>query len=358
MKPAFCFFFACLLLARAQSWTPQASGTNAALRGVSAVSESLVWASGAGGTFLRTTDGGATWKAGKLPGAADVDFRAIRAMDEDTAVLVSSGQGEQSRIYKTSDAGTSWRLIYTNLDPKGFFDAVGFWDAMHGILLGDPVKGRFVIMTTEDGGDTWKSQKGPQAEPQEGAFAASNACLFVRGAREAWFGTGGPKGARVFHSTDGGETWSVARTPVRNDSSSAGIFAIAFANARIGMAVGGDYTKPAETMGNIATTADGGKTWTAAGVPHGYRSDVKYVAGRKIWIATGTSGSDISSDDGKSWKQFDNASYNAMSFSGSNGWAVGPKGAIARLLLPAAIVARDGAPDFGLRVVAELLEKR
>jgi photosystem II stability/assembly factor-like uncharacterized protein len=300
---------------------------------VSAVSESVVWASGSGGTFLRTTDGGANWKAGKIPGASDVDFRAIHGFDENNAIMMSAGNGEKSRIYKTRDGGASWRLVYTNPDPMGFFDGIAFWDERHGILLGDPINGRFEIMTTEDGGENWKSQKGPGALPMEGAFAASNSSLCVRGAREVWFGSGGPKAARVFHSTDGGETWSIAKTPVRNDGPSAGIFSIAFANGKLGMAAGGDYSKPDDASGNLAMTADGGKTWTAAGSPNGFRSDVKYVAERKIWIVTGTSGTDVSADDGKSWKAVGGQGYNAMSFAGSSGWAVGPKGAIGKLTL-------------------------
>lgn len=202
---------------------PQESGTTASLRGVSAVSALVVWASGSGGTFFRTVDGGTRWTAGKVPGASDLDFRAVRAFDDKTAMLLSIGPGEKSRIYKTRDGGGSWNLLYTNPDPRGFFDALAFWDADHGILLGDPVDGRFVVMTTSDGGSTWIKQKTSAAMPKEGAFAASNSCLTVRGTREAWFGTGGPDGARVFHSTDGGKTWTVAKTPIRNDSASAGI---------------------------------------------------------------------------------------------------------------------------------------
>src|SRR5271163_4495136 len=218
MKPV--LYLILTAIAYAQSWTPQLSGTNASLRAVSAVSATVIWASGSGGTFLRTTDGGAHWRAGKLPGAADLDFRAIRAIDDQTAYLLSIGTGEKSRVYKTTDAGERWNLLYTNPDPKGFFDAIASWDATHGILLGDPVDGRFVVFTTDDGGVTWKRQKTPAALTNEGAFAASNSCMHVRGTREVWFGTGGPGGARVFHSTDGGQTWSVAKTPVRNDGSS------------------------------------------------------------------------------------------------------------------------------------------
>lgn len=317
-------------VARAQAWVPQESGTTASRRGVSAVSSTVVWASGSKGTYLRTTDGGAHWRVATVAGAADLDFRAI---DERTAYLLSIGSGEKSRIYKTADAGEHWNLIYTNPDPKGFFDALAFWDAAHAIVLGDPVDGHFVILTTSDSGETWQRRKTPAAVPNEGAFAASNTCLLVRGTREVWFGTGGPAGARVFHSADGGQTWSVVKTPIRNDGLSAGIFSLAFSDVRRGIAAGGDYNQTTDTTGNIAITADGGKTWTApAGTPpNGFRSAVEYLADRKMWIATGTSGSDVSRDDGKTWRQFDTGNYNALSLISSEaGWAVGPKGALAR----------------------------
>jgi photosystem II stability/assembly factor-like uncharacterized protein len=315
----------------AQVWTPQVSNTTASLRGVSAVSGTVAWASGTKGTYLLTTDGGATWKAATVPGAADLDFRAVRAFSEKTAYLLSIGTGEKSRIYRTKDGGAQWSLLYTNPDPKGFFDAIQFWDATHGIVLGDPVDGHFVILTTDDGGETWKRQKTPSAFPGEGAFAASGTCLVVLGAHDAWFGTGGPKGARVFHSGDGGHSWSVSATPVRNDVASAGIFSLAFLNPRFGMAVGGDYSKPAETSQTIAIMNDS-KKWTAPENPlSGFRSAIAYLTDRKMWIATGTSGSDVSTDNGKTWKQFDKGNYNAMSFVLSYaGWAVGPNGAIAR----------------------------
>jgi photosystem II stability/assembly factor-like uncharacterized protein len=316
---------------KGQVWTPQTSNTTTSLRGVSVVNAKVVWASGTGGTYLLTTDGGDTWKAAAVPGAADLDFRAIHAFDDKTAVLVSSGTGDKSRIYKTKDGGAKWELISTNHDPKGFFDAIAFWDATHGILLGDPVNGHFVVMTTDDAGDSWKKEKAPQAQPNEGLFAASNSCLAVLGLHNVWFATGGPKGSRIFHSQDGGRKWSVAPTPVRNDSANAGIFSIAFLNPLFAMAVGGDDTKADDSTHNIAITADGKKWTVPEGSPKGYRSAIAYLPDLKMWITTGPSGSEASSDKGKTWKQFDKGNYNAMSFFLSYaGWAVGPKGAIAR----------------------------
>ncbi len=316
---------------RAQTWLAQSSGTTASLRGVSATSAAVVWASGAGGTYLRTLDGGATWHAAVVPDAADADFRSVHALDANTAWLMSSGPGSKSRIYRTADGGAHWSLLYTNPDAGGFFDALAFWNAHRGIVLGDPVDGRFVILTTE-GGRNWRRRQLPPALANEGAFAASNSCLVTRGKRDVWFGTGGPSGARVYHSKDGGRTWTVAGTPLRHDSAGAGIFSLAFADGLHGVAVGGDYGKPADTAGNFAITADGGAVWTApeGGRPNGYRSAVAFLAGRNAWIAVGTAGSDISSD-GRNWTQFDSGSYNAVSMAGDAVWAVGPGGRIGRL---------------------------
>lgn len=318
-------------LSAAQSWVIHPIETNASLRGVSAVNSKVVWASGTGGTYLETTDGGANWRVGVVPGAEQLDFRDVHGVDERTAYLLSSGSGDKSRIYKTVDGGAHWTLQFTNEEPKGFFDALAFWDPRHGIAVGDPVAGRFEILTTEDGGEHWERQPGPSALPDEGAFAASGTCLITMGRSEAWFATGGPKAARVFHTRDAGQTWTVSQTPVRNDGASAGVFSLAFSDAMHGIAIGGDYNKPPDSSYNVALTSNGGKTWSGpeGGRPGGFRSAVVYVPERRMWIATGTSGSDVSFDDGNTWKAFDNGAYNAISFAGGIGWAVGPKGRLA-----------------------------
>ncbi len=305
------------------------------MRGVSAVSKKVVWASGTNGTYLETFDGGASWHMRVVPGAEELDFRDVQGVSAREAYLLSSGPGDKSRIYRiyrTVDAGVLAELQLTNPDPSGFWDAIAFWDAQHGIVLGDPVDGKFVILVTDDGGAHWRRKPTPPALPKEGAFAASGTCLITGGDREAWFGTGGPGAARVFHSTDGGDTWSVRNTPIRNDGASAGIFSLAFSDEQHGVAVGGDYSKPDDASHNVAITSDGGRTWTEPSGPHpnGFRSAVTYVVDRKMWIATGTTGSDVSYDDGKSWQRFDGHAYNAISFlSSKTGWAVGPKGALA-----------------------------
>jgi photosystem II stability/assembly factor-like uncharacterized protein len=228
-------------------------------------------------------------------------------------------------------------LLRLNAGAQGFWDAIGMWDEAHGILVGDPVDGRFEIFTTADGA-TWTQVKGPKAESDEALFAASGTCLFLRGTREAWFVTGGPKGARVFHTQDAGETWDDANTPLRQNSATAGIYSLALTrDGRHGVAVGGDYMKADTAVQNVAISEDGGRKWTIPGgkSPGGYRSAVALIPSLNLWIATGTSGSDISRDGGVSWITFDTTAYNAMSFAADGaGWAVGPKGAIARFAPP------------------------
>ncbi|HEY1338375.1 MAG TPA: hypothetical protein VGF59_12735, partial [Bryobacteraceae bacterium] len=187
---------------------------------------------------------------------------------------------------------------------------------------------------TDDGGAHWRRLPGPAALPNEGAFAASGTCLVAAGRRDAWLVTGGPGAARVLHSTDRGAVWTASATPVRNDSASAGIFSIAFANEKRGIVVGGDYQKPAESMGNVALTADGGTTWTTAlEPPAGFRSAVGYIRKRNAWIAVGTSGSDISVDDGRTWRTFDAGAFNAIAISPEGEIrTVGPNGRVARAL--------------------------
>jgi len=317
-----------------QTWNMQVSGTTASLRGVAAVTDSVVWASGTGGTWLLTTDGGSSWHSGAVPGAEKLDFRGVCALDARHAWLMAAGEGEKSRIYQTTDGGEHWTLLFTNPDPKGFFDGLAFRDANRGILLGDAVDGRMTVFTTADGGRNWTRQRTPDAVGEEGAFAASNSSLALGPKGTVWFATGGKGAARVFRSSDEGLSWISVGTPLRRDGPSAGIFSLAFSDSRNGIAVGGDYAKDKEAEGNLALTADGGLSWKvpAGSRPAGFRSAVAYLAERRIWVATGTSGSDLSIDGGKNWKQFDGGSWNALAVAaGKTMWAVGEKGKIAKL---------------------------
>ena len=271
----------------------QISNTTESLRGVSAVSRQVAWASGTHGTYLHTTDGGKRWAPAQVPDATALDFRGVVAFSADEAFLMSSGPGEQSRIYHTLDAGKHWKLQFTNTNPKGFFDSTAFWDPKHGVVLGDPIpdesgKLKFQVLLTDDG-ETWHvvpPKQLPEALEGEGAFAASNTCIAIPGEdrgsgaenveANVWFASGG-KAARVFRSPDHGKTWEVFETPIIHGPESAGIFSIAFRDAQHGVIAGGDYKHPRDDGPNLAFTDDGGKTWKLSDIrPQAYFSSVAY----------------------------------------------------------------------------------
>ena len=323
---------AALLLADA-AWVPQITGVRARLRGISAVNQKVAWASGTGGTVLRTRDGGNQWDVVPVPGAGELDFRDIDAFSDRVAYVLSIGNGEASRIYKTTDGGASWTLQLANTDPKIFLDAMAFWTAERGIAYSDSVDGRFVLFTTVDG-RTWTrvpADRLPPALPGEGAYAASGTNVTMHG-DHVWIGT---SSSRVLHSADRGSTWTVAQTPIPT-SESAGIFSVAFRDARHGIAVGGDYRKELEALDNAAITADGGRTWTLSKGLSGYRSAVAFVPGSKqSWIAVGPQGADLSNDDGRSWTPLRGSGFHAFSFAPRSrvGWGAGEQGSISRMEL-------------------------
>jgi photosystem II stability/assembly factor-like uncharacterized protein len=328
--------FTIIFLVSSFAWaqTPQNSRTDVPLRGISAVSEKVAWASGARGTVLRTIDGGVTWETLVIAGADSLDFRDIQAFNQNTAFVLSIGSGDQSRIYKTSDGGKIWQRQFTNSDPKAFYDCFAFWDSTHGIAISDSVDGKFPLIATSDG-MSWSpvvAKKMPAALPSEGAFAASGTCIATFGKNDVWFGTGAPS-ARVFHSADRGKNWTVAETPILHGAATQGVFSLAFWTAKDGVAVGGDYKEPSKAEKTAAFTHDGGKTWTLAlKPPHGYRSAVAVGASRTL-AAVGTSGVDVSHDGGNSWSPLLNEDLNALALFGNSGWAVGPAGKIVSIHL-------------------------
>jgi photosystem II stability/assembly factor-like uncharacterized protein len=331
------FLLACMVtMFVAPSWTMQTSGVSVRLRGVSAVSESVAWASGAGATVLRTTDGGTTWQKLNVTDEP-LDFRDVDAVDAQTAYILGAGPGPASRIYKTTDAGKTWQLQFKNEDPKAFFDAMTFWDADHGIAFGDSVDLQFYILTTTDGGRTWSRlpvTNLPPAQGNEGAFAASGTNIAVFGKTHAWIGTGAAAKSRVLRTSDSGRTWKIADTPLASGPST-GIFSIAFRDEKHGVVAGGDYQKEQEAVDNLAMTNDGGVTWTLVKGLSGFRSVVAYVPGTKILVALGPSGGDYSTDDGRTWTAITGPGFDTFSFvpGKQTGWGAGDKGKIGLLTM-------------------------
>jgi photosystem II stability/assembly factor-like uncharacterized protein len=319
-----------LSTAACAQWQTQASHTSESLRGISIFDRKTIWASGTHGTYLVTRDGGATWNVSKVPNGDSLDFRGVKAFGSET-FLLASGPGEKSRIYHPH-SGKPWELEFTNPEPQGFFDCMEFFDRLHGIVVGDPVNGRFQILRTRDGGKSWQftdPQKLPPALDGEGAFAASNTCIAINGSQNVWFVTGG-SAARVFRSVDGGETWSVSETPIVHGAASQGIFSVAFRDSVHGVIAGGDYRHPDQGGANLATTDDGGKTWKLADVSgQKFFSAIAFVGGTTPGIVVvGSAAAGFSKDELRSWEYFLPESFNAVDSKQGVTYAIGSNGAV------------------------------
>ena len=322
-------------------WELTPTGSTAQFRGLAAVSKDVAWVGGSAGTVLRTVNGGKSWQNVSPPGAETVQFRDVEAFDPKRAVVLSIGNGEDSRIYRTVDGGKSWTETFRNTDANAFYDCLDFNDNKRGLALSDPVDGKFRILATADGGKSWKMQSTagmPAALPGEFAFAASGTCLVAGPGRTAWFATGGGDRPRVFRTVDGGKRWTVADSPMASGEA-AGIFSLAFRGSLFGVAVGGDFLKPTEAVKAASVTYDGGRSWKlvpADKAPKGYRSGSAFVPNSAATvIAVGPSGSDVSYDGGRSWKQFYDGSFDSVECAGhgvkAGCWASGANGAVARL---------------------------
>jgi photosystem II stability/assembly factor-like uncharacterized protein len=335
-------------------WDIEDSNSTASLRGIHNVGGGVAWASGTNGTVLRTEDGGYLWQTCTIPpGAEKLDFRGIQAFDENTAIVMSSGKGDLSRLYKTTDGCQTWRLLFTNPDKEGFWDAIQFIDRDHGYLLGDPVNDTFQFWRTRDADDKWEqdglAHSTFRANPlTQGAFAASNSALWVSNSSSyVAFGAGGTAGAMVYSisrfptASGAGGGGSRREIPIGNKTQSSGVFSLCFrydaGSAFVGVAVGGDYTKAEVATETAAQSPNGGVNWFPAQTPpHGYRSSVAYDPTQKLWITVGPNGTDISRDDGKNWTPLTPYGYdppdadknwNALSLP----FVVGPHGRIGRL---------------------------
>ncbi len=344
--PAVKLAVAALLLASTFSfgqWQKLDSGSDASLRGVSAPSADVCWATGSKGTVLLTTDGGAHWTMRPVPGGESLDFRDVEAIDAKTAVIMSAGPAEQgqAKIFRTTDGGITWKQSFAT-DRKGvFLDSIAFWDKNRGVMFSDPVDGKFPVWMTSDGGESWHEihpESMPAALPNEGAFAASGTAIAVAGKKDIWFGTGGASVARVFHSSDSGKHWTATEVPIAAGKASAGVFGVAFRDSKHGVAVGGDYTMREGEVVAAATTGDAGKTWKAIdkkmpplqGVAICHAAKPASGTIPKGYIVLGIGNALTTAPNGEQWEA--NSAIRGNAVSCGNGWIyiVGPKGLIIR----------------------------
>ena len=314
------------------------TGTRSSLRGLCGVTNEIAWATGSGATVLRTTDAGRSWKNLAPASIAGLDVRDVFAISADVCWIMTAGPGESSRILFTENGGGTWVEQYRETSPQAFLDGLDAWDAGTLIAYGDPMEdGRFRVLLTEDGGQTWTpSTTGPLAlESGEASFAASGTGVRTLGGLRAWIVTGGTKDkARVFWSEDTGQTWEPVTTPVAAKGAGAGAFSVSFRDDGTGVIVGGDFlAREVGGTANAAWSDDFGKTWQASVEgPRGQRAG-SVALGNGWFLATGQTGTDVSRDGGKTWRAFSSEGFHCVDAALEDGtiWLAGPNGRVGRV---------------------------
>jgi photosystem II stability/assembly factor-like uncharacterized protein len=304
-----------------------ASVVDSELRGLSPTGGKSYWASGSKGWLIRGHD--ERQDAMRIVGAETLDFRGLHAFDDDHVLAMSAGPGEASQLWRTKDGGKTWKRIVANQDPEGFWDSIAFVDRKRGFILGDPTQGRFTVLYTADGGETWarlKDEGVPPAAPNEGAFAASNGCVAIGKRGQAAFCTGGAGRARVYLSRGGGGVFVAMDTPILADAASKGAFAVTFDKRGALWVCGGDYKNPTAKGVNLARLDPGRMTFEPVEAPPGYLSSVS-VHGETV-MATGLAGT-IVSRKGAPFQRISPAPMNTVRLTSEKSGALcGPKGSI------------------------------
>jgi len=295
-------------ISKAQTVSILQQGKPTSIRGLSVVDDSVAWISGSKGYIAITRDGGKNWGWQQVKGFEKADFRDVEAFSDKEAVIMSSGT--PALILKTIDGGANWHVKYSNIDTAYFFDAMDFADKKHGYILGDPINNKFVLMETKDGGETWDMFKNrPDALPGEAAFAASGTCLRVN-KDDISIVTGGSHSRKLsFYNPN---LWMTSDVKIKHGEPSQGAFSIA--NGDCIVIVGGDYRNDHLTD-SVAEywcyngTYVGGVALLSKTPPSGFQSCVEFIEG-DTFLSTGTPGSNITTDGGKTWTKIDETSFN------------------------------------------------
>ncbi|QCK15262.1 beta propeller repeat protein [Mangrovivirga cuniculi] len=319
--------------------------TEASIRGIDITAEGILWVSGTDNLVAKYDSVSGSWKVFR-PGKEinKYDFRDIEIIGENEIIIMAAGENTSSAIFRSENGGESWSKVFDNPDKNGFFDAIDFYDSKNGILVGDPINGRFAVALTNDGGKTWTPldfENRPATQKGEYQFAASGTQLRGYKGGQTIIVSGGMF-ARAFLSEDYGVTWKSYPTPALQGIESSGLFSVAKLDNGSFVAVGGDYTQPFYSENNVIVSEEG-KSWKV--VPHrkfpGYLSAIQHID--EYLIAVGAVNSYISLTNKISFKLFSNDGFHCLAVGDDRIYAAGSDGLVAFITLKQVKNAVQGA---------------
>ncbi|MGB8316938.1 MAG: T9SS type A sorting domain-containing protein [Ignavibacteriaceae bacterium] len=293
----------------------------------SAVDKNICWGCNyINSQFVRTTDGGATWRVYKIEEASGSICAGISALDSSTAWIAVINPGG---IFKTTDGGLTWvKDTVAFIKTKGRPNGIHFFDYNNGVCVGNLNNGYWEIYTTSDGGANWvrvNSANIPAPVSSTEAGGKSNVVPIenLGVGNNYWFGT---YSGSLYKTTDRGATWTVTHSVITSYP-----FSYAFKDSLNGVACSFLDGK------KISVTSDGGHTWqpvnvtfnspTPFGVMYIKGTDNGYLLNSSFHNGTSeptNAGSAYSSDGGKTWAVIDNTSNLYADFAqDGTGWSGG-----------------------------------
>jgi len=319
MKKCFIILFAFLILC--QNSFAQNSGNNSikilsqkkgvSIRGMAVPNKNTIWASGSKGSIAKSVNGGSEFEWLQVKGYESRDFRSIHAWDDKEAIIVAVAS--PALILKTKDGGATWYKVYENSDTLMFLDAIHFKDSSNGLVVGDPINNQIFLLSSNDKGENWNEVpssyfKTPLEKGE--AFFASSGSNIAQLSKADFLVSGGLR-SRLWIN---GEAINI---PIIQGGKTTGANSMAIApNGNNLMIVGGDFMKDTSRLQNAVGLKQllRKSKWVISrslGHPNGYRSGVEYITD-SILIACGTTGVDISINQGKSWELISTESFHVV----------------------------------------------
>lgn len=310
------------------------TGVKTSIRGLSVVNNNVVWVSGSNGMVGKSSNAGKNWKWMTVKGFEKNDFRDIEAFDANTAIIMAIA--DPAYILKTTDGGDTWKVVYENKTKGMFLDAMEFRDPKNGMVIGDPVDGRFFIAETSDAGNSWNelpAEKRFVADSGEAFFASSGTNIRLLHNESVVIASGG-KNSRLFYDK------IVFDLPMTKGKETAGANSVAvFDNYKKSKAnkvivVGGDFTGDSLTDKNCFVSNNGGKTWERPKTsPNGYRSCVEFLNKETI-VTCGLNGVDYSFDGGKNFYSISKEGFHVCRYAriGNTVYLAGGNGKIGKMV--------------------------